>query len=211
MKGSLQIVFSTIILFAAGLMVGIWTQRSHALPPPPIGPMGEFEHFHNPALGRPAQPVLPAWIGRPIHHRKTLSPEQISARVSMLTPEISAFQGKIDAIEQRFRDGLQGALRPDQQGKLEAIEKHLGELPNPMPGCAPVMGPVFISMVIYRPLYERLTEDLSLDDLQQKKLKQLLTDRRDQLLALIDDTPPPSFRLPELVGSTEPRSTDEGD
>jgi hypothetical protein len=208
MKASLQVVISTIVLFVAGLMVGIWTQRSHALPPPPIGPMGEFEHFHNPGLG---QPVLPAWIGRPIHHRKTLSPEQISARLSRLTPEISAFQGKIDAIEQRFRNGLQSALRPDQQGKLEAIKRHLGELPNPMPGCGPEVGPVFISMVIYLPLYEHLTKDLGLDDQQQKKLKGLLTDRRDQLLALIDDTPPPSFRLPELVGSSEPRSTDEGD
>jgi hypothetical protein len=207
MKGSLLVVISTIVLFVAGLTVGMWTERSHALIPPPIGPMGVFDHFHDPGLG---QPQLPPWIGRTIHHRKTLSPEQLSERLNALTPEISAFQAKIDTIEEQFRNGLRDALRPEQQQKLETMKKRLAELPNPMPGCAPQMGPVFISMVIYRPLYEHMTDYLSLDDQQQKKLKELLTDRRNQLLALVDDTPPPSFALPELVGS-EPQVTDEGD
>jgi hypothetical protein len=208
MKGSLQIVLSTVILFIAGLTVGIWTQRSHALPPPPFGPMSEFDHFHSPDLGHPG---VPSFVFRKPHHRKGQpTADEINDGLSALTPEISAFQRKIDAIEQQFRNGLRDALRPDQQQKLEAMKKHMGERPNPMPECAPEMGAVFVSMVIYRPLYEHLVQGLGLDDQQQKKLRGLLTDRRDQLLALIDDTPPPSFRLPELVGS-EPQSTDEGD
>ncbi|HXN85610.1 MAG TPA: hypothetical protein VN867_06040 [Candidatus Binataceae bacterium] len=208
MKGSFQVVLSTIVLFVAGLTVGIWTQRSHALPPPPFAPMGEFDHFHNPGLG---QPGVPSFVFRKPHHRKEEpTASELSERLNALTPEISAFQGKIDIIEQQFRDGLRDALRPEQQQRLEAMKAHLRDLPNPMPGCAPQMGPVFISMVIYRPLYDHLTDYLSLDSQQQKKLKELLTERRKQLLALIDDTPPPSFALPELVG-TEPQVTDEGD
>jgi hypothetical protein len=57
------------------------------------------------------------------------------------------------------------------------------------------MGPVFVSMVIYRPLLEHFTEDLSLDDNQQKQLKDLLVDRRNKLITLVDETPPPSFKL----------------
>ena len=61
------------------------------------------------------------------------------------------------------------------------------------------MGPIFVSMVIYRPTYEHLSEDLTLDQQQQHQLMDLLIERRNKLLALVDATPPPSFKLPDVV------------
>jgi hypothetical protein len=54
-------------------------------------------------------------------------------------------------------------------------------------------------MVIYRPLLEHFTEDLGLDDKQQKQLKDLLIDRRTKLITLLDETPPPSFKLEKVM------------
>jgi hypothetical protein len=54
-------------------------------------------------------------------------------------------------------------------------------------------------MIIYRPVYERLVEDLTLTDDQQQKLKALLVERRNKLLALTDNFPPPSFKVGEIM------------
>ena len=42
MRGNVLVVLATVTLFVAGLFVGVWTQRSRPVPPPPVGPMGEF-------------------------------------------------------------------------------------------------------------------------------------------------------------------------
>jgi len=119
--------------------------------------------------------------------------------MAFLTPQITQFQQKLDTIEQNFRSSIAAILNPEQRQKLDTIKKRVANLPPPMPGCGAEMAPVFVSMVIYRPLYDRMSADLGLDEKQQQQLKQLLIARRNDLLVLVDNTPPPSFRFGEIV------------
>jgi hypothetical protein len=58
-------------------------------------------------------------------------------------------------------------------------------------------------MVIYRPVLDRLTTKLNLDDKQHAQLQALLIERRNRLLALVDTTPPPSFQLGAIMHPSE--------
>ncbi len=208
MRGNLVVVLATVALFVAGLFVGVWTQRSRPVPPPPVGPMGEFGQAHHPGTapapaGPPAAPApgRQPWFvgGNGTGGHSPISPQELRKRLDDLIPQIADFQQKVDAIEQRFRTAFDAILTPDQKQKLDTITKRLASFPDPLPGCAPGMGPIFVSMVIYRPTLEHLSEDLALDDKQRQQLLDLLTARRNSLLALVDATPPPSFKFPDMV------------
>ncbi len=144
-------------------------------------------------------PPPPSWQGSSSAPEGPPGPDEMRRRMAFLVPQIAQFQHKLDVIEQNFRNSVGAILNPEQRQKLDTIKKRVAALPPPMPGCGSEMGPVFVSMVIYRPLYDRMSADLSLDDKQQQQLKQLLIERRNELLALVDTTPPPSFRFGEVV------------
>lgn len=199
MKGNIQIVATTVALFVAGLLVGIWTQRTRPFPPPPFPLMGEFGRPQGPGFGVMFPPPPPSWHGNSGAPEEPPSPDEMRRRMEFLAPQIAQFQQKLDTIEENFRNSVGAILNPEQRQKLDAIKKRVANLPPPMPGCGSEMGPVFVSMVIYRPLYDRISADLGLNEKQQQQLKQLLIDRRNELLALVDNTPPPSFRFGEVV------------
>jgi hypothetical protein len=199
MKGNIQIIVTTVALFVAGLLVGIWTQRTRPFPPPPFPPMGEFGRPHGPGFGEMFPPPPPMLFGNSGAPEGPPSPDEMRKRMTFLRPQIAQFQQRLDSIEDNFRNSLGAILNPTQRQKLDEIKKRVAALPPPMPGCGSEMGPVFVSMVIYRPLYDRMSADLGLDERQQQQLKQLLIERRNELLALVDNTPPPSFRFGEVV------------
>ena len=196
MRGNLLVILATVALFAAGLFVGVWTQRSRPLPPPPLGVMGEFQGSGRAA---PAPRRAPWFVSGSGGGGHSINPQELRKKLDVFIPQIADFQQKVDAIEQQFKTAFDAILTPEQKQKLEAITKRLASFPDPLPGCAPGMGPIFVSMVIYRPTYEHLSEDLSLDEKQQHELMDLLTTRRNNLLALVDATPPPSFKFPDMV------------
>jgi hypothetical protein len=205
MKGNLQVIVTTVVLFLAGILIGIWSQRTAPFPPPPIGPMGEFGGFSGHDFGR-LPPLPPPWFLEDRPGGRLPSAEEVRKRMAVIMPQFEAFQKQVESIEQDFRNAFETTLIPDQKQKLEVIEQRLASLPDPLPGCGPEMGPVFVSMIIYRPLYERMAEDLALTEEQRQKLKQLLIERRNKLLALVDNTPPPSFKLGEM-GAPQGRLT----
>jgi len=51
----------------------------------------------------------------------------------------------------------------------------------------------FIGIVIYKPVLERLSVDLGLDSTQRTQVETFLRERREKLIELIDNTPPPSL------------------
>ena len=198
MRGNVLVVLATVVLFLAGLFVGVWTQRTRPVPPPPLGPMGEFQHQGS--LPAPAVHRQPWFVGgNGSGGSPSISPQDLRKRLEGIIPQIADFQQKVDAIEEQFRTAFDAILTPDQKQKLDTIRKRLASFPDPLPGCAPGMGPIFVSMVIYRPTFEHLSADLTLDDKQQHQLMDLLTERRNKLLALVDATPPPSFKFPDMV------------
>jgi hypothetical protein len=200
MRGNVLVVLATVALFVAGLFVGVWTQRSRPLPPPPLGPMGEFGGPHHPVPPAAAPRRQPWFVGgNGADGRSPISPQELRKKLDDLIPQIADFQQQVDAIEQRFRTSFDAILTPEQKQKLDTITKRLASFPDPLPGCAPGMGPIFVSMVIYRPTLEHLSEDLALDEKQRQQLQDLLTARRNSLLALVDATPPPSFKFPDMV------------
>jgi hypothetical protein len=163
--------------------------------------MGEFGQAHHPGFApAPAPPRAPWFVGGTgAGGHRPVSPQEIRKQMAILMPQIADFQQKVDAIEQQFRTSFDAILTPEQKQKLDTITKRLASFPDPLPGCAPGMGPIFVSMVIYRPTFEHLSEDLTLDDQQQHQLMDLLSERRNKLLALVDATPPPSFKFPDMV------------
>jgi hypothetical protein len=197
MRDSLWVILITVALFFSGLLVGIWTQKVRPMPPPPFGPMSEFGGQAFPGFPGPP-PGLPRWV-QSSPNEPPPSPGEIRRRMAVLEPQVEAFQKNVDAIEQQFRSSFEAILNADQKHKFEDIKNRIANLPDPLPGCGPIMGPVFVSMVIYRPLLEHFAEDLSLDDNQQKQLKDLLIDRRNRLITLVDETPPPSFKLENVM------------
>jgi hypothetical protein len=208
MSERLQVIATTVIVFLLGLGVGVWTQRMRPMPPPPIHLMEEFGVEGPPRFGppgmngpdRPGPPPLAPWLlglgsGPPI------SPRQMRARIEALQPQVDAFRHKVDAIEDDFRTKLEAVLNPEQRSKLESLGAAVppGPPPPPIPGCAGEMGDLFVPMVIYRPTLDRLGEVLHLNENQRDLLKKLLIERRAQMLALVDHTPPPSFNLGRIL------------
>lgn len=198
MKGNLQVVLTTIVLFLAGLVVGIWSQRNKPLPPPPFGVMGEFRGF-GPHVFGPGPPPPPPWVVGGAMPGGPPNPEEIRKRMAIMLPQFENFQRQLASIEQEFRNSFEAILTPEQKQKLEMVKRRLGNLPPPLPGCGPEMGPVFVSTIIYKPLFDHLVEDLALTQDQQQKLKQLLLERRNKFLAMVDNTPPPSFKLGDMI------------
>src|SRR5262249_13596997 len=144
--------------FVAGILVGVWTQHSRPLPPPPMGAMGEFGR--QASFNAAAQQH--AWVpGSFRNEANRPTPEELRRRMHSMIPQIKLFQAKLDAIELKFRTSFMAILNPHQQQQLSEMEERIAKLPTAMRGCAPEMGPIFISMVIYRPLYEHLAEELA--------------------------------------------------
>jgi hypothetical protein len=194
MKERLQIVVATMAVFLCGLLVGVWTQRTPPIPPPPMRVMGEFR--------RPYGEMFPSWLGEG-SGETPMNPAEMQSKIAALRPQFEAFHDKVRTIERTFRSQFEQILKPDQKAHLlDLIAKHDRRWPGVLPGCAGEMGHPFVTMVIYRPVLERLTAKLSLDETQQAQLTALLIKRREQLLDLVDSTPPPSFQLGSMVPSS---------
>jgi hypothetical protein len=200
MTDNLKVIVTTVALFVSGLLVGIWTQRMAPLPPPLIGPMGEFGAFRGRVFGPVlASPPPKLFFGIGPGGQVPPTPEEIRKLTAELTPQIEAFQKQLSSIEEEFRSAFERILTSEQKEKLGAILQRLASFPGPLPGCGPEMGPIFVSTIIYRPIFEQLSKDLDLREDQRQKLSQLLIERRNKLLSLVDKTPPPSFKLGEMI------------
>jgi hypothetical protein len=123
MKEQFHIVLITVGLFVTGLLMGIWTQKTRPVPPPPAPVLGEFG-------GAQAPQTTNAWIGpqpgalaiqrfSPGHAAAIVT---INRNLAELEPKIAAFQSSVEAIEKDFREKLNKLLTAEQQKKLAAIE-----------------------------------------------------------------------------------------
>jgi hypothetical protein len=160
--------------------------------------------------------------------RATLNPEEFRARLRTHRAESAEFKRRLDEIEDDFRARLEAILSPEQREQLSKLFRPTGgawltPMPPPMAKSGPVAPPLaipafgsagslspsrFVSIVIYRPLLDRMTEELQLDVRQQDAARQLLIERRERTIALVDEMPPPSLRLGQILrGMTRRRAS----
>src|SRR5215469_17340703 len=215
MKEQLHIVLITVGLFVGGLLMGIWTQKTRPLPPPPAQVLGEFgplppQGMRAAGYGPPFGPVAIARFA-PGHAGAIISMDK---DIAELEPRIERFQGAVDSIEKGFRAKLVKLLKPEQQQKLASLESAPAAQfsddfpPPPLPSPDgnqkffvrfrapfPPGGWQLMSMIIYQPALEHLTRELKLDPAQHSALEQLMVERRTELLALIDKSQPPTLGL----------------
>jgi hypothetical protein len=234
MKEQFHIVLITVSLFVAGLLMGVWTQKTRPIPPPPAPLLGEFGTISSPGIS--AGGYAPGMGGFAIER---FSPGHPAALVTMnrniaeLEPRIREFQATVDSIEKEFRGKLDKLLTAEQRKRLASIEAEeapetaeVGPPPPPPlafegPGATPppplppgdgnrrffvrlhtpfpVGGWLIMSMIVYQASLEHLISELKLDPAEQAAVKQLMVERRTDLLTLIDKSPPPTLGVDGLM------------
>src|SRR5690606_16595341 len=122
-------------------------------------------------------------------------------------------------LDETFERGLLAILTPEQQDvyreRRERIEKRRNEaFAREAADNTPLSDeqilrlqqiPLFnvLWSITISPRFERLDRDLKFSDEQAPKVRQLLKERRDGFLALVDAAPPPTITLSALAGLTE--------
>jgi hypothetical protein len=174
------IAFATLIGFAAGTFAGSWMQRTQPVPAPPSG--GILSELRDAPLNSvPENPDAPKPSGQPL-------PDEA---LRQMKAEIDAFKKKVEPIKLEFRTEKPPAP------KLKA-----GEKPDPAKDWRYRIYDgmdTAITLVVIPFTLARLTEELGLSYAQREAVHQLLIQRREKFLALVDSTPPPSFNLGKLV------------
>ncbi|MFZ5806300.1 MAG: hypothetical protein ACOY3I_03720 [Verrucomicrobiota bacterium] len=207
MKDQIKVAIITILIFISGLVIGIWTQRGQQIPPPPpFGPMAEWEH------GGPGGPDFGHPERRESFDRGHLPPpmppehmKAMRAKMEQMKPQMEEFQKKLEAIRENNKNKMLEILREDQKTKFNEIQNRRDQMVDrtmkgklQMPFGKGGMSPMvkhfeFLSTIIYKPLLDRMSEELNLDDAQKKTFEHILVQRRQDVLNLIDTMPLPSM------------------
>lgn len=185
MKDTLRIGGLTLAIFLAGLAAGVWTQILRPLPPPPMPPMGEIGPPPGPSGVKPVEfPLTPE------------NAAELEARMAKLRPQIEAFERELQNLETRFRERFEAILTPGQKATVTKIRPP-SFLPPPSRAPDRMLGPLggIAFFTIITPAFEHFSKELKLSVEQQNQLKELLLQRRDEFLHLVDTTPPPSLQL----------------
>ncbi|HSY54086.1 MAG TPA: hypothetical protein VK785_06540 [Opitutaceae bacterium] len=203
MKLRLLVAALTILVFAAGFGAHIWTQHHCPLLAPPVSLLGEIR---DQSINVPLQLSDPSAIAR------------INAEIERLKPDIDAFRTKLNVLNSDFHQKIDALLTPAQHEEFEKMHKRYEErlaerasssLPtveSSPSGGATLKLPYFaepiegMTAAIVVPLtLDHLSTELQLDDRQKIAVHQLLLERREKFLELIDSTPPPSIGLNRLA------------
>jgi len=222
MKRSLAITALSAAVFAAGYVAGLRTERSRPVPAPPAPLMGEFSSrsVTTAATATPSKPNLPN--AAPV--RVPQNRAQLVAEIDRLRPQIDSYRQRIDMLDVEFDRELAAVLTPDQQKSYSAAQKRRAErMAKGAAEVASAPAPLTddeIDRLRQRSLYgvlwmvaptmkhDSLVKDLKLDAEQQAKARELLRQRREKFLAIVDSTPPPSILLSRLAPAAQRLATE---
>ena len=210
MKPRLLITGLTITVFGAGYAAGIWTERTRPVPPPPAPLMGEFSAKHTPASGKTSSTASV---------RSPLNRAQLASEIERLRPQIDAYRQRLEALDAEFDRELITYLNPEQTVTYTAAQKRRAD--RSAKGAAQAaakLDPLTddeIEQLRQRSLFgvlwmiaptmkqDALIKDLKLSEAQQLKTRELLRERREKFLAIVDSTPPPSIMLSRLAPAAQ--------
>ena len=190
MKDTTRIAFTTLIIFGAGLGIGIWTQRIQPVPPPPMPPLGEMRKFGGPPDDKRGGRFGPT---------KT---KDMEAAMEKLRPQMQAFEDKLQQLDADFRQKFEATLTPEQK-KILAEKGPPATSTPPNPGQTPdrMMRPMggMAFFTIITPAATHFSKELQLTPEQEANLLALLKERRQQFLDYVDANPPPSLELGRMA------------
>lgn len=195
----------TVVMFGAGYGARVWTERSRCQVPPAPALLGE--------LTTPPKNAAAPTKALPTPERPP-NAAKLAAEIERLRPQIEAFQTRMEEIDAEMDKKVLALLKPDQlplwdkmlKRRVEYREKEeAGIIGNNL------LTSEQIASLQQRPLYKLLAVtivpqrlvwlagDLKLDEAQQVAAKEILRERRDKFLELVDSSPPPSLTLSRLA------------
>ena len=151
--------------------------------------------------------------------RSPLNRAQLAAEIERLRPQIDGYRQRLDALDAEFDRELIAHLTPEQAATYTAAQKRRAE--RSAKGAAQAAAkhdPLTdeeIDQLRQRSLFgvlwmiaptmkqDSLIKDLKLTEAQQLKTRELLRDRREKFLAIVDSTPPPSIMLSRLAPAAQ--------
>ena len=210
MKQRLLIAVLTVLVFGAGFFARMLTEGGPAVPPPPA-PGTEFVRSSVPTPTADAKERK-----APTYTEKDRA--KILTDIEKIRPQIEAYRTRIDAIGAEFEAELLPVFTPEQREKYVAKQKRDAERHakgERQAAETTTLSDEQIFQLQQRPLWnalwnvainwrlDRLVNEYKLDSGQQAKVRELLKQRREKFLALVDSTPPPSITLSQLAGQAE--------
>jgi len=221
MKRALVISGLTAVVFAVGYIAGLRTERTRPVPAPPATLMGEFTSKATtvPSVAAAAKPsgtqAAPA--------RSPQNRAQLVAEIERLRPQIDSYRQRLDQIDAEFDGQLAATLTPEQRTHYAAGQKRRAErmakgLAEVATGVKPLTDDEIdqlrqrslsgvLWMVAPTMKHDSLVKELKLDAEQQTKARELLKQRREKFLAIVDSTPPPSILLSRLAPAVQRLAT----
>jgi hypothetical protein len=207
MKQRLLVALLTVLVFSAGFMARVWTERQRPLPPPPATLMSEFAGDKNAQAQKP-----PA--------QKPFDRAQFIADIEKFGPQIEAYRKRIETMDCEFDEGFARLLNPEQKAILDAKiardqkKRAEHEAKAALTPPAPLTDEE-IAKLRQRPFeaafwkisftgrLESTVKEFKLDAQQEAATRQLLAERREKFVALVDSTPPPTFKLIYLAAAVQ--------
>jgi Spy/CpxP family protein refolding chaperone len=196
MKQRLIVALFTIVVFCAGYYAGVWSDQKRPLPPPPASVGGEFV--------RARQTETQLWRDRPINRAELIK------EVESLKPQLDEFRSRLAGFDAEFWRDFGQLLTPEQRSMYEQHSKKKGQS-GPSESGPPLTDDELENLRYELPAHDlltyvvvgirldSLTQVYRLDDAQREKVRSLLKDRRDKVIALIDSSPSPSVSLLRLA------------
>ena len=217
MKRALVISGLTVVVFAMGYIAGLRTERTRPVPAPPAPLMAEFtgKAATGPAIATAAKPSGPQAASA----RSPQNRAQLVAEIERLRPQIDSYRQRLDQIDAEFDGQLAAILTPEQRthyttGQKRRAQRMAKGFAEVAAGVTPLTDDEIdqlrqrslsgvLWMVAPTMKHDSLVKDLKLDAEQQIKARELLKQRREKFLAIVDSTPPPSILLSRLAPAVQ--------
>ncbi len=217
MKQRVIVALLTVLIFGAGFAGGLWTERHRPLPPPPAALLGEFTNAQPPAdkNARAAETIAAPNAPKPYNRA------QLVADIEKLRPQIDAYRTRLQVIDRDFDAAFAVILNPEQRQIFDAKQardqkRHADFESKALAAPQVPLSEEEIVRLRQRPFemafwkvsvtgwLEQVAKDYKLDAQQQAAARQIVLTRREKFLALVDSTPPPTFKLTALATSIKP-------
>ncbi len=217
MKRALVISGLTVVVFAIGYIAGLRTERTRPVPAPPAPLMAEFtgKAATGPAIATAVKPSGP----QAASSRSPQNRAQLVAEIERLRPQIDSYRQRLDQIDAEFDGQLAAILTPEQRthyttGQKRRAQRMAKGFAEVAAGVTPLTDDEIdqlrqrslsgvLWMVAPTMKHDSLVKDLKLDAEQQTKARELLKQRREKFLAIVDSTPPPSILLSRLAPAVQ--------